>query len=486
MLNAGGVVVARYDAPRMHIWMGAAIALVTAIGLARNAFVGDAAPNGFAVAATLVSILVLLFVGRNRDPVTSAMRTGFHGGMFGFFLAMPVLGSTTAEQLLSERTVETVGWSLVLTVLGFEAGYWSRALRQRSEHADSTLPRIPPRVVRLLKWFMLLGVASWAVVMLDSAVAGGVSFWDVALTMRGDVAGADYSRAPTINPYLGGLLASATYLAAASASVLLTVHNPQNRLLRYSCWAILLVCAFIGWLRGSRAMFLYAFAPILTTLWPRFSSNILSRGARVLVVAICLGLVALAWGGQSALRGGDIRRYEQETIDISPAAYAHGAFDIFAELGPIVEAFPSLFPYQYGKSLIPLVLGWLPRPLWESKPYPFSLYANLIRGESLEHRSASLAVGLTGEGYGQGGLLGVLLYAALMGFLCRFGDERLGRFARHHPLRLQLAAICAIWAAMIVRGSPPEMFYMGLFVWLFVYLLARYVSKHCMVQPTRS
>lgn len=128
----------------------------------------------------------------------------------------------------------------------------------------------------------------------------------------------------------------------------------------------------------------------------------------------------------------------------------------------MVQAFPELIPYQRGLSLVPLALGWVPRAVWPGKPYPFSLYMNFLNGETVENRAASIAVGLPGEGYGNFGMVGVFLWAALMGFACRRGDDYIGGFHPAHPLRLQIGGMAGIWAGLIVRGGVPEMFYMGL------------------------
>jgi hypothetical protein len=169
----------------------------------------------------------------------------------------------------------------------------------------------------------------------------------------------------------------------------------------------------------------------------------------------------------SAIRGQDVRRYEVTVDDITPAEYARGAFDIYSSAALIVQTFPDQIDYEYGKSLLPLFLGWVPRSVWPDKPYPFSIHVNTIRGETLEDRSASIAVGLSGEGYGNFGLIGVLLWSALMGLSCGIADDFLGRFHPSNPLRLFLGASISIWAAMVVRGGVPEMFYMGLQVNMF-------------------
>jgi hypothetical protein len=213
------------------------------------------------------------------------------------------------------------------------------------------------------------------------------------------------------------------------------------------------------------------------TFWLRLSRLKSGRMLRWMVIGLAAVVLAVTWGAMTAMRGGDIRNYKGGLEAMSPVNYARGAFDIYSQTAMIVETFPDKIDYEYGKSLIPLVLGWVPRPLWPDKPYPFSMFANIIKGETLEDRAASIAVGLPGEGYGNFGLFGVLLWSLLMGLACRVGDDYVGRLHPSNPLRLLLAATIAIWAAMIVRGGVPEMFYMGLSVNMFPLALSWYLSR---------
>jgi hypothetical protein len=200
-------------------------------------------------------------------------------------------------------------------------------------------------------------------------------------------------------------------------------------------------------------------------------------------------MLLIVWVAMSAIRGQDVRRYEVNIEEMSPSEYARGAFDMYSSSALIVQTFPDEIDYEYGRSLIPVVLGWMPRSVWPNKPYPFAVHVNTIQGESLEDRSASIAVGLSGEGYGNFGLLGVLIWSALMGISCRFADGFLGKFHPSNSLRLFLGASISIWAAMIVRGGVPEMFYMGLQVNMFplaLSLLLRLIGKRSrsLVSPT--
>jgi hypothetical protein len=102
---------------------------------------------------------------------------------------------------------------------------------------------------------------------------------------------------------------------------------------------------------------------------------------------------------------------------------------------------------------------------------------NHLHGEDLDTRTASLAPGLSAEGYGNFGMAGVLLWVVVMGVFCRSCDDCLRRFGLGNAFGLQLAGIWCIWAAMIVRGGVAEMFYMGLEITLAPLVLTVLVLK---------
>jgi oligosaccharide repeat unit polymerase len=284
--------------------------------------------------------------------------------------------------------------------------------------------------------------------------------------MRGRVEGAIENPLTELGQW-SYVLTGGLYLATASAFLLLNSRLKTSIKVKVLCWPVLGLCSVLGFLSGSRAIFLYSFAPLALSAWLQLIRLRLGKGFRLIVVCGVVVVLASAWVAMTAIRGQDVRNYEGTWEDIRPGEYARGAFDIYSSSALIVQSFPQQFDYEYGRSLVPLLLGWVPRSVWPEKPYPFSIYANTIRGETLGDRSASIAVGLSGEGYGNFGLFGVLLWGTLMGLACRGADSYLKRFHPSNSLRLFLGASISIWAAMIVRGGVAEMFYMGLQVNMF-------------------
>jgi len=316
-------------------------------------------------------------------------------------------------------------------------------------------------------------MVGWFLSVWDYALALNAPLSSVLLMMRGVVEGNQLSS----QNYLGIALGAGIFLSATAATLLLSTDDLSVRAAVF-CWPAVIICTAVGFLGGSRAGFLYSFVPLAVVVWTKLSKLPFSFVVRAMGAVCAVAGIIVIWSAMSAMRGADIREYEGGIDALSPVTDAQGAFDIYSTTADVIETFPSKIAYVHGESLLPLVFGLVPRPLWPDKPYPFGLYMNIVKGESLQARSASLAVGLTGEGYGNFGLFGAFLWGAMLGLGCRFGDRYLSRFHQQSPMRLLLSGMAAVWVSMIVRGGVPEMFYMGLQVVALPLVLAALLSSH--------
>lgn len=433
---------------------------------------GDSTPHILPILTALLSSMLLLVWPGPLGQVSMTSRVGFHGGTFAFFLSYPMLAPDQLTSTGSGTSRLFAGLALLFSVLGFECGYRARSVVDPSPSPPHNIREAPisKGVLGPLKMVIALGLLSWSITVLDLSFGFGVPLVDLFLTMRGQVEGAN-PEGGTFLGYLAQVFGVGLFASAAGAVVLLasTRVTPAWRL---TALLLLALSAAVGFLRGSRAMFLYGSIPLCSALWQLTSGRQVARLAFAGVA--CFG-VLITWGVQAGARGGDVRRYVPEWNSIRPDSYAGGAFKIYDDLELITDAFPEKIPFQYGRSLIPLLFGWVPRPLWPDKPYPFSMYAMVLRGETLSNRSASIAVGLPGEGYGNFGIPGAFAWAMLLGAAARHGDRHLFR-KLHWPMALRhmLMGLVATWCAMMVRGGVPEMFYMGLFPVAMAYLSAWY------------
>ena len=452
------------------------LAVIIFYGISRTVFLTGDLPLLFPLIAAVLSIVALGMRNIRRYSILGLARIGFHVGLFAYFVSYPILSPESIDPSIPDQVHQTIGLMLLLTVVGFEAGYYLKKTRANAALDTDESFMIGTRQQMWLWLCVCFGMAAWTITLIDYAYAAGVSPINVLFTMRGAVEGAQEDASPILGR-LAYIFGSGLFLAAASATLLLTSVRRLTMLSASFCWLALLACALVGFLAGTRSVFLYSFSPLVLTAWLRLSRLKSGRTLRWMVIGLAALIIALTWGAMSAMRGSDIRNYQGGLEQMNPLKHTRGAFDIYSQMAVIVETFPEKIDYEYGKSLIPLVLGWVPRSYWPDKPYPFSIYANIIKGETLEDRAASIAVGLPGEGHGNFGLLGVLLWSLLMGLACRVGDDYVERLHPSNPLRLLLAATMGIWAAMIVRGGVPEMFYMGLSFNMFPLALSWYLSR---------
>jgi oligosaccharide repeat unit polymerase len=440
----------------------AAVLIVCLIlyGGLRTLFLSWQLPLIWPILAAFLSVALLLSVNRVADPVVGLARLGFHLGLFAYFLSLPIVFPETIEPGLPNWVHHTIGAMLVLCILGFEAGYKAKeVLRRRRKVKTGPTSNLRPKQRLLVGLLIFIGLAAWFLTTVDYSLAANVSIWDILLSMRGRIDGGIENPVTQLGIW-SYLLTGGLYLATAAAFVLLHDKTKTTPLTTMACWSVIALCAALGFLSGSRALFLFSFAPLALALWVKLSTLHLRKAVRSLAV-VAAGMVVIGvWLAMTSMRGQDVRAYEGSWEE--PFEAARGAFDIYTSSALIIQSFPDEIDYEYGRSLVPLVLGWFPRSMWPNKPYPFSIFANKIRGETLEDRAASIAVGLPGEGYGNFGLPGVFIWGFLMGMACRLADDYLKIFNRSDPLRLLLGTSMCIWAAMIVRGGVPEMFYMGL------------------------
>jgi oligosaccharide repeat unit polymerase len=436
---------------------------------------GAPLPRFWPLLIGVLSAMLLFFVRPLRLGSTGLMRIGFHLGLFAFFVSFPLLYPEEINPAISEDVHWILGLALFLSLLGFELAYGIVGLTRRPANR-LPLPLQPRRSQqRLLLTILGVGIAAWFFSVWDYASTISAPISSVLLAMRGSIEG---SGSELARPgYLTVLMGGGIHLAAVAATLLLTTYRLSIRSILVCCLT-LMACGSVGFLSGSRALFLYSIIPIGITGWRKVSALPFMTSIRW-PGAMAAGVVLLViWSAMTAMRGADIRSFEGTANEISPIEQAQGAFDIYSMTAVVVETFPDRIPYAQGESLIPLVLGWIPRSLWPSKPYPFGLYMNIINGETLEARSASLAVGVTGEGYGNFGLFGAFLWCFFLGVACRLGDRLMERLHPDDTLHWLLGGMSIVWVAMIVRGGVPEMFYMGLQVIALPLVLAIFLLPH--------
>lgn len=468
------------DIPYIRIISAIVFGLVVLISLVRSLTIGTTTTFLLPLLTTVISGIAILVIDYREQFKTTYMRIGFHAGMLIFINAYPILSPETFRSI-DENARFTAGLALVLCVIGFEVGYW----------AIRTLAGKPQvRTPFLLKannygWvtkLMTLGIMMYALFLVYVVATSGRSIFALMFILRGSLTVNQdevIMMADETRNQIAVLISYGRFLAAAAAVVLILAPNP----LRFSvnktlAWSVLVFNAFIGMNMGSggsRSAFLLSAVPLLTTAWIYAGTYQAVRQFRPVVTALLLffvffGMQYLSTSRDQGMLQEDQLGFKVSEVDLSDTN-SLTAFTIYADYERVVSGFPDVQPFQNGASLVPIVLGWVPRRYWPEKPYPFTHVANAIVG--FDVKTVSIACGLPAEGYGNFGLLGALFWGALMGLACAFADFRLSNLRPGHPLALPMRGMMAVWAAIIVRGGTAEMFYTGLFpigfMWICLY-----------------
>lgn len=468
------------EIPYVRIISVIVIALLVLIGLIRSMTSATATPMLLPLLSTVVSAIALLVIDFKERYGTTYMRIGFHAGMLIFLCAYPILAPESIRAF-DENVRFTAGMALVLCTIGFELGYWS--FRSLTGTPVQKAPFI--LVANNYSWtnrLLFMGIALYALFMIYAIASSGRSLYSLFFVLRGVLSvnqeevliSADENR-----NQIAMLFSYGRYMAAAAATILILAPNPYHfPVSKGIAWFALILNAFIGLNQGSggsRSTFLLSAVPLLTTAWIYAGTY---RSVKQLRPAVALLLMFLVYFGFQYLSTqrdmgviqGDNVEFAVDRVDLYESK-SFSAFIIYPDYETVIGGFPGKVEFQNGASIIPIVIGWVPRRFWLDKPYPFSNIANQIVGYDV--KAVSIAAGLPAEGYGNFGLPGAILWGALMGLACAFADFRLSNLRPGHPLGLAMRGMMAVWAAIMVRGGTAEMFYMGVFpigfMWICLY-----------------
>jgi len=464
------------DIPQLKLIVAGVIFAVVVLGLVRSTVLGEQQPLLLPLLATVLSGIAVLAIDFRRRYGTTYMRLGFHGGLLAFLTAVPLL----APELIGradEQVRFIAGVTIVVCVVGFELAYWLVRTIGGTPRPQGPFYLLAGNYAWANR-LLFLGLMTYCAFLAYAMATSGRSLWTLLFSLRASIT-VDMNEVmfvpdDTTNK-LAYLLSYGRYMAAAAASILLLAHNPHhfpiNRLL---CWFALFLCAFVGLNSGSggsRGVFMLSAVPVLTTLWMYFGQSATLRQIRPAMAGLLLFGVYFGFQYLSTFRDqgviGDNLVLKFDKVDLTDTRL-YTAFSIYKDYEIIVGGFPDKVEFQNGRSLVPIVLGWVPRRLWPSKPFPFTSVANKVMG--LRQEEVTIASSLPGEGYGNFGVPGGFLWGVFMGLACGFADFRLSNIRPGHPLALGLRGIMAVWAALLVRGGTAEMFYMGLFPVAFMWV----------------
>jgi len=478
--KAGNTLSILTDIPYIRLAVISLLFLVILLGFIRSLTFGSVTPLLLPVMATLMSAVAILAVDMKERYGTTYSRLGFHLGILVFLTSYPILVPETLPNA-DEIVRFTAGMAIVLCVLGFEIGYWT--LRTFFGIPKPKSPFV--LVANNYNWvhrLLYLGIAMYALYLIYAVASSGRSFTSIFFLLRGEMLVNQEEALITADAntnLIASVLIYGRFMAAAAAIILILAPNPHHFPINKTIAALtLLGCAFIGMTGGSggsRSSFLLSTMPLLATLWIYSSSNKSIRKFRPVIILVLLGGVLFGFQYLAANRAQGRVQEEQVGFNVDRVNMSDtdslSAFGIYADYEFVISCIPGKLEFQNGASVVPIVLGWVPRRFWPDKPYPFTKLTSELRGFGLN--TTSIASGFPSEGYGNFGLPGALLWGVLMGLACALADYRMNVIRPGHPLALVMRGMMAIWVAIIVRGGTAEMFYMGAFpvgfMWVCLY-----------------
>lgn len=469
------------EIPYLKLMTVSAMGLLVLIGMIRTLTFGSGTPMLLPVLATVISAIAILVIDMKERYGTTYTRLGFHAGIVIFLTAYPIVAPDQMPGI-DEIVRFTAGMALVLCVIGFEVGYWTFR-----SFTGIPKPRSPfVLVANNYSWvhrLLFVGIALYGLFLVYAVASSGRSLSSIFFVLRGELL-VDVNEV-VITPdenknQLANLMSYGRYLAAAAATIMILAPNPFHfNTSKPLAWLTLIGCSFIGLNSasgGSRSAFLLSSVPLLTTLWIYAGTT---QAIRQFRPAIAIGLfLIVVFGFQYLSANRDMGKrlqddqitFNLDKVDMTETRHLM-AFSIYRDYEIVIGGFPDKAQFQNGSSLVPIVLGWVPRRFWPDKPYPFTHIANQIHGFKVE--TVSIASGFPGEGYGNFGLPGAILWGAFFGLACAFADYRMNNLRPGHPLALAMRGMMAVWAAIIVRGGTAEMFYLGAFpigfMWICLY-----------------
>jgi hypothetical protein len=116
-------------------------------------------------------------------------------------------------------------------------------------------------------------------------------------------------------------------------------------------------------------------------------------------------------------------------------------------------------PFLWGYTFYSIAVNLVPRELWPGKPVGFGRLLALEDFESSDNGQAevlgtSYAAGLAGEGYANGGLLGVVVMSMAFGVVCGFaGKIALVAFRSDNAVHMGVGLLYLQAASGFVRGD---------------------------------
>lgn len=249
-------------------------------------------------------------------------------------------------------------------------------------------------------------------------------------------------------PGQGYLLLSTSLITIAfTLKLTCSLESYQRNYMVLGLFLVILLA--IGFFSGSKGAFLAPIMVVIVALY-YLKSNIRFRH-----LVYSLPFVFLLFPAFNTYRNASFEDQTQMTLEApmtSDALIEHGMSRFYGidSLTLVIRDTPAVMDYQFGETILPLLVAWIPRQLWEEKPtISFGkLFAETYMGEFFAGTGTSASPTLLGEAYLNFHFPGVLLVTFLSGVIIRS---------------------IYVWLIKLNFGAPSVFIYSQFFLYLFMF-----------------
>ena len=191
--------------------------------------------------------------------------------------------------------------------------------------------------------------------------------------------------------------------------------NKHNNILRWFFILLILISNFPLSLGRNYVAALYI--PLLISFFPNILHHYWIKVGAILGVLIIFPFLN---------QGREMNSFSEMTIGVNTHMFLEGHFDNFSNLARLVRA----GTITYGQQLLGVLLFFVPRSIYPDKPIATGGYIADLYNLDFDH----ISMNFWGEGYINFGIIGVILFSALLAYINAFFD-------RPHKHNLRISSI---------------------------------------------
>jgi len=219
------------------------------------------------------------------------------------------------------------------------------------------------------------------------------------------------------------------------------------------------------------------------------TSSTLRASRKLLIFTVTGGVVAIVFTVAGMLRNTEMQQLEPEQLmEAGVGALLNGGdVNMLDGFTMLIQVYPDVLPYGLGSEHLEILTRPIPRSLWPGKPVG-SWTQKLAVASGTDLYGTGISPSLYGSFYGEGGVLGVILFSALYGWLFARYMNWANRFRSVLRWVLRGVLVASLFALMRGGDLPGIAAFIGMSYWpliLFVWGYGRALRQANTSRPQR-